>query len=260
MVAAASAPAALPDGGRFTALDSLRGVAALGVVAYHVHGGGPLFQSWLARNGWLWVDFFFVLSGFVIAASYGARLAKGFSVTRFMLLRLGRVYPIHAAVLAVYVAMEIALYVFSPEGWSLRQPFAGHRTPLGLLLAALLLHAFRPDGSLIWNGQSWSISAEVWLYLAMALAWRWMGLRAWAVALAAALLALLALALEASRSVPVISVYMLRGLAGFGLGVACWQLWQGGARAPLGGRFATARELCGAGLLLLAIAWPDGGS
>ena len=43
----------------------------MGVAAYHIHGGGPLFDSALVRSGWLWVDFFFVLSGFVIAASYG---------------------------------------------------------------------------------------------------------------------------------------------------------------------------------------------
>ena len=87
-----------PD--RYIALDSLRGIAALGVAAYHLHGGGALFDLAVVRGGWLWVDFFFVLSGFVISSSYGERLAQDFSLARFMLLRLGRVWPLHINVLA----------------------------------------------------------------------------------------------------------------------------------------------------------------
>ena len=51
MVTSASAAASLPDGGRFAALDSPRGIAALGVAAYHIHGGGSLFDSALVRSG-----------------------------------------------------------------------------------------------------------------------------------------------------------------------------------------------------------------
>lgn len=54
------------------------------------------------RNAYLFVDFFFVLSGFVIASTYQERIAGGFSVWRFMLLRLGRLYPLHIAVLVAF--------------------------------------------------------------------------------------------------------------------------------------------------------------
>ena len=78
---------------RFTALDSLRGIAALGVLLHHLPATNGLAVLPLAGAGSLFVDLFFVLSGFVIAASYGERLADGFSVRRFALLRLGRVVP-----------------------------------------------------------------------------------------------------------------------------------------------------------------------
>ena len=68
----------------------------------------------MATGGWLWVDFFFVLSGFVIAASCGERLASGFAVRRFMLLRLGRIYPLHITMLAD-LALAATVLVFARE-------------------------------------------------------------------------------------------------------------------------------------------------
>ena len=95
MVATPAAVSRLPDGGRFVALDSWRGLAALGVAAYHLEGGGILFDGPPITNMNSFVDFFFVLSGFVLAAAYGERLVQRFPIGRYMLLRLGRVYPLH---------------------------------------------------------------------------------------------------------------------------------------------------------------------
>ena len=55
-----------------------------------------------------------MLSGFVIAASYGERLASGFAVRRFMLLRLGRIYPLHITMLAD-LALAATVLVFARE-------------------------------------------------------------------------------------------------------------------------------------------------
>jgi peptidoglycan/LPS O-acetylase OafA/YrhL len=87
-------PAKAPPGGRFETLDGLRGVAALGVVAYHLGSrlGGPA----IAPRGYVAVDFFFVLSGFVIAHAYEARLAGGLSTAGFLRLRLIRLLPLSA--------------------------------------------------------------------------------------------------------------------------------------------------------------------
>lgn len=226
-----SAAAALPDGGRFVALDALRGIAALGVAAYHVEGGGPLFASTIVRNGWLWVDFFFVLSGFVIAASYGDRLSRGFPVARFMVLRLGRIYPLHALLLAIYLALELAWWAWQPAGWGLRAPFSQGRSPALFAAGVLLVQAFVP-GQSAWNGQSWSISVELWLYLAGAWLWRRAGPHSWRFGLAAAGAAAAAL-LARVPEMWLLTPHELRGVAGFGLGMACWR-WHCGEPTPRG--------------------------
>ncbi len=68
MAASTSHPA-----NRFEALDGWRGICACLVVLFHFHGYSPLNTSGLIRNSYLFVDFFFVLSGFVIACNYSTR-------------------------------------------------------------------------------------------------------------------------------------------------------------------------------------------
>ncbi len=76
----------------FPALDGLRGVAAISVVLYHYTYAGA---AWFPQ-GYLAVDLFFVLSGFVIAFSYEDRLRSGLSPGGFVVRRLIRLYPMIA--------------------------------------------------------------------------------------------------------------------------------------------------------------------
>ncbi|KVM92296.1 acyltransferase family protein [Burkholderia stagnalis] len=78
-----------------TALEGLRGAAALFVVLYHTYLEAP----WLsfARGGYLAVDLFFVLSGFVICSAYGRSLDDGSRLRIFMIRRFGRLWPTHIA-------------------------------------------------------------------------------------------------------------------------------------------------------------------
>ena len=80
----------------YALLDGLRGVAALLVVWYHVFegfsfAGGTLIES--INHGYLAVDFFFILSGFVISYAYDDRWAKGFTMRQFFVRRLIRLHP-----------------------------------------------------------------------------------------------------------------------------------------------------------------------
>jgi peptidoglycan/LPS O-acetylase OafA/YrhL len=93
---------------RFETLDGMRGIAALAVFGSHVQ---------LARNqgGWfgqgaLAVDFFFLLSGFVIGAAYERRLATGLPLASYARIRLARLYPmiVAGALLGLAVAMVTA--------------------------------------------------------------------------------------------------------------------------------------------------------
>lgn len=79
---------------RFEILDGLRGVAALIVVAFHIfeiHSKGPAMQ--IINHGYLAVDFFFALSGFVLGYAYDDRWRKGMSTGGFLMRRLIRLQP-----------------------------------------------------------------------------------------------------------------------------------------------------------------------
>jgi peptidoglycan/LPS O-acetylase OafA/YrhL len=73
-------------GRRYEALDGLRGVAAVGVMLYHI--GGWTGRPWLVSHGYLAVDFFFCLSGFVLAHAYGRREIGWLGLLRQRLIRL----------------------------------------------------------------------------------------------------------------------------------------------------------------------------
>src|SRR5262245_62777512 len=102
-------PGSAVGGRRYVALDSWRGIAALLVALHHFSASGAICASGLVQGAWMCVDFFFVLSGFVIAANYRDRLARGFSAMHFMLLRWGRLYPLHVATLMAYIAIEMVV-------------------------------------------------------------------------------------------------------------------------------------------------------
>lgn len=77
---------AYESGRRYEALDGLRGVAAVGVMLYHI--GGWTGRPWLVSHGYLAVDFFFCLSGFVLAHAYGRREIGWWGFLRQRLIRL----------------------------------------------------------------------------------------------------------------------------------------------------------------------------
>ncbi len=90
-------------------LDLLRAIAIAWVMLFHsfvVGGLGPEYQ-WLSRYGWMGVDLFFVLSGFLIGSQVLAPLAAGAKVSfrEFYRRRAFRILPAFATVLALYLAL-----------------------------------------------------------------------------------------------------------------------------------------------------------
>lgn len=144
----------------FGSLESLRGVAALLVAAYHA----DWINVWAVRNGYLMVDFFFVLSGFVICHTYATRILDGFSFSQFVFTRIGRLYPLHLAMLLAWVGIECLKWYAQAKGMNPEVP-AFSRNDGGALLGNLLLvHSFG-FSSMTFNGPSWSIGAEFYVYL-----------------------------------------------------------------------------------------------
>ena len=141
----------------YTLLDALRGLAAILVVWFHLTefmnpGTWPLFHGYLA------VDFFFGLSGFVIAYAYDSRWASGLTTGGFLKRRIIRLQPL------VFFGMTLgtALYYFSGSPM-----YAGvATTSVGLLLLTSLANAFMIPMLPQWNvrgfGEVTSVNAPVW--------------------------------------------------------------------------------------------------
>lgn len=95
----------------FETLNGVRGLAAIFVVLLHSSG---LFGFNPAPGGYLAVDLFFCLSGFVIAHAYGDRLRDGLTTASFIRLRLIRFYPLYAAGLILGFLAALAQLAVSP--------------------------------------------------------------------------------------------------------------------------------------------------
>ncbi len=144
-------------------LTSLRIAAALWVLVYHFrnHLGLDLERYGLIAKGYLGVDLFFILSGFILSHVYlGAWEAKRFSYGSFLWARLARVYPVHLVTLGAMIAIWLAARqigaTFDPVAFD----------PRVLPQHLLLIHAWGTTPTVQWNFPSWSISAEWFAYLA----------------------------------------------------------------------------------------------
>ncbi len=144
--------------------DGLRIIAAGAVVVLHYSDyfkdtGVGQFMVAHTRHFNLFVDLFFVVSGFVIARQYFGRVHDAASIGRFLWRRLARIYPLHLATLAFYIALAGALH------FGAARTDNPARYPLSDLPAQfLLLHAFVGE-RLTFNFPSWSLSAEMFCYL-----------------------------------------------------------------------------------------------
>ncbi|SFR86172.1 acyltransferase family protein [Sphingomonas jatrophae] len=96
----------MPIRDRLACLDALRAIAAAIVVVHHA--GPMLFGSMLLPRGYLAVDFFFMLSGFVMAHAYDDRLREGLSGTAMLRARIVRLYPTIAIGILAAAAVMLA--------------------------------------------------------------------------------------------------------------------------------------------------------
>lgn len=144
-------------------LTSLRFLAAFWVLLYHFkdHLGLDLGRFGLIADGYLGVDLFFALSGFILAHVYLTEVEGGqFGYGGFLKNRLARVYPMHLVALG---AMLILFVGASMLGVGESAPDSFKLTDLPAHL--LLVHAWGTTQTVGWNFPSWSISAEWAAYL-----------------------------------------------------------------------------------------------
>ncbi|MFK0300312.1 acyltransferase family protein [Brevundimonas sp. NPDC090276] len=146
-------------------LTALRFMAALWVVLYTFWPNlNVSFLPNLAAKGYLGVELFFVLSGFILSHVYLHAFAeKRFSYRGFLWARIARVYPLHVFTLLGVMALGLAAVAV---GMSIDGSVLSWQT---LPAHLLMLHAWGFAGEAGWNHPSWSISAEWFAYLAFPL-------------------------------------------------------------------------------------------
>ncbi|WP_019923032.1 acyltransferase [Duganella zoogloeoides] len=162
----------VPTISKIEELESLRGLAALLVVFFHLPKWNPVLHVGFIDSGYLMVQLFFVLSGFVIYNAYATRISSGMDLVKFQFLRFGRLYPVHFLFLMAYLSIEIAKYIaatkFGVSGPNAR-PFE-ENTVQALVQQIFLLQAIGPTGNATtFNIPAWSISTEFYTYLLFAL-------------------------------------------------------------------------------------------
>jgi peptidoglycan/LPS O-acetylase OafA/YrhL len=144
-------------------LDGLRGVAALLVLWYHIHEGFAFASGVPAiegiSHGYLAVDFFFMLSGFVIAYAYDDRLGKSMSLCGFFKRRLIRLHPM--VVMGAIVGM-VSFLMVGCQKWD------GSHAPISsvmiALLCAMLFIPTVPGGvaEVRGNGEAFPLNGPAW--------------------------------------------------------------------------------------------------
>ncbi len=217
---------------RFYTLDAFRGLAALCVAGGHfatssvqeVEGTAPLSQSFTSFTNFSYiygVDFFLVLSGFVLAHSYFKHMEISFS--DFAMRRFFRMYPLHFLTLLVYAALYVLYDLYLPPKEFLLHVFFVQNIGLG------------PDYLLL-NVPAWTISIEFWINIAVFLLliplWRMPRI---IVPLFAALIAVIYAAIMLGTGhldvtftnyKGIINAGLIRCLAAFLIGMLCYRVYE----------------------------------
>ena len=146
-------------------LTALRFMAALWVVLYTFWPNLDVsFMPNLAAKGYLGVELFFILSGFILSHVYlNAFAEKRFSYRGFLWARIARVYPLHVFTLLGVMALGLAAVAV---GMNIDASVLSWKS---LPAHLLMLHAWGFASEAGWNHPSWSISAEWFAYLAFPL-------------------------------------------------------------------------------------------
>jgi peptidoglycan/LPS O-acetylase OafA/YrhL len=160
---------------RFYELDILRGVASFLVVVFH-------YKHFLTEDainfdydhlpfhtvlmpvytyGLMFVEMFFSISGYVFFWLYSEAVSqKRLGARRFFVARFARLYPLFFATFIAVALMQLLFYTLYGQTYIYQ-----HNTPLQFVLNLFMVHQWQPHAEQTFNGPSWSLSVEVFLYI-----------------------------------------------------------------------------------------------
>lgn len=166
-------------------LTPLRGIAAIWVICFHYGVVYLAFHpeqfSCIFNKGYLAVDMFFMLSGFVLSHVYWKTFAQktsgsgqalqGRDYWRFISARIARLYPLHLFNLSLFLIATLAfgIYGYIASGQFEAIPLRGARSLTALVANVLMLQGLNAK-DLAWNYPAWSISIEFLAYFLFPLA------------------------------------------------------------------------------------------
>src|SRR5947209_2461688 len=163
---------------RSTEIQALKGARALPpliLVLFHYCEGHGYRDAWWfdlpVARGYLWVEFFFALSGFVLNYVYVRRRAELWRARgyfEFLRTRLLRLYPLHLTILLLMLVMVIGMRAVAAQGGYLSiydEPWHPVVTWQSFVANVFLVQAWNIFPYLSWNGASWFVSVEFLLCL-----------------------------------------------------------------------------------------------
>ena len=160
---------------RITKLDGLRGIFSLMVVIYHypIQFVPDYFHDFfLIGRSYLFVDFFFVLSGFVISLNYHNLINTRTELMSFIQKRFIRLYPLLLYSTLLFFAMQLGVKVLDPQLAANKDSFLP--SVMDTLDTLLFLNSTPViNDSAGMNYPSWSISAEMIAYIFFGLISLW---------------------------------------------------------------------------------------
>ena len=204
---------------RIYSLDAARGIAAIGVILFHVYSGRSFFNHFF-----LFVDFFFVLSGFVLAPSINS-LSNTFKMRKFLRNRFVRLFPMAYSALLFVIFIQLIVnikYRIMGEDLFVSIPL----DPITVLASFLFLQVFSLNSQLLLY-PLWSLSSE-WLtnLLASSVYFSSAIKKIQLFLLLGVAIIGISLAVNESPRLQICTNQVGRGLLGFGLGLLAWEYRQ----------------------------------
>jgi len=150
---------------RFEVLDSFRGLASVFVILHHMHYVGSIAEDSFFIHSDLFVEFFFILSGFVLAHAYAYK--KNLQFKEYFIARTFRILPLHLFVLGAFILLELLKLFIHHNLFALATfPFQNSMALSQILPNMLLLQAWLPFANNVsCNPPAWSISIEYYMYM-----------------------------------------------------------------------------------------------
>lgn len=146
-------------------LTSLKGIAAWWIVLFHIREHLLIYLPEiilkLINKGYIMVDLFFVISGFLISYNYLSILSNLnlHEIKNFYIKRIVRIYPLHFLILIAYIIIPVAYTICEKS-------YLGVKFKISYFISNLfLIHNWGVCNHLSWNVPSWAVSVEIAAYL-----------------------------------------------------------------------------------------------